>query len=88
MTNEYSFTVPGRLHGKGTFEVVNKGEQNHEMAVYTIADGKTARRRAGVPLLDEPPAGPPPITPSGGIAASGARHEHAVHARLSRPGTT
>ena len=70
VTNEYSFTDPGRLLGKGTFEIVNQGEQNHEMAVYKIAEGKTARRRAGVLLVDEPPAGPPPITPSGGISAA------------------
>ena len=69
VTNEYSFTIPADFSGKGTFEVVNQGEQNHEMAVYAIAEGKTARRRAGVLLVDRRrPTGPPPITPSGGIA--------------------
>ena len=42
VTNEYSFTIPADFSGKGTFEVVNQGQQNHEMAVYTIAEGKTA----------------------------------------------
>ena len=44
--------MPPSFSGNGTFEVFNKGQQNHEMAVYKIADGKTARRRAGVPRLD------------------------------------
>ncbi len=68
VTNEYSFTIPADFSGKGTFEVVNQGEQNHEMAVYTIAEGKTAADVQAFFSSTTPPAGPPPITPSGGIA--------------------
>jgi uncharacterized cupredoxin-like copper-binding protein len=68
VTNEYSFTIPADFSGKGTFAVVNQGQQNHEMAVYAIAEGKTAADVQAFFSSTTPPAGPPPITPSGGIA--------------------
>ncbi len=70
ITNEYSFTVPPSFSGKGTFEIFNKGQQNHEMAVYKIADGKTLADVQAFLSSTEPPAGPPPVTPSGGISAA------------------
>jgi hypothetical protein len=80
ITNEYSFTVPPSFSGKGTFEIFNKGQQNHEMAVYKIADGKTL---ADVQAFLARPSLPRPAARHsfGRHLGGGARHEHARHAR-------
>ena len=70
VTQEYSFTLPTDFSGNGTFEIKNEGEQNHEMAVYGLAEGATIADVQALLSSTEPPTGPPPIIPSGGISAA------------------
>src|SRR5262249_14231933 len=70
ITQEYKFTVPADFSGNGTFEVSNQGEQNHEMAVYQVAEGKTLADVQAYLSSETPPPGPPPVNPAGGISAA------------------
>lgn len=53
----------------GSYTITNKGTQPHEAAIYAPADGKTTQDIRDYFASPTPPAGPPPFTPAGGIAA-------------------
>ena len=82
VTKEYNFTLPQGFSGNGTFDISNQGEQNHEMAVYAVAPGSTTADVQAFLASTEPPAGPPPIIPSGGISAAAPGSDIFVHLDL------
>jgi hypothetical protein len=65
--DEFAFALPQEF--SGTFAVTNDGEQVHEAAIYSIAEGSTIDDVVG--FLSDPASatGPPPFEPVGGIAA-------------------
>ena len=76
---EYSFGAEGVTDAKasstkpielkaGPTTFANEGEQLHEAAIYKPAPGKTAKDVIEY-FKQQTPTGPPPITPSGGVAA-------------------
>jgi uncharacterized cupredoxin-like copper-binding protein len=83
VTKEYNFTLPQSFSGNGTFDISNQGEQNHEMAVYAVAPGSTAADVQAFLASTEPPTGPPPIIPSGGISAAAPGSDVFVHLDLT-----
>jgi uncharacterized cupredoxin-like copper-binding protein len=75
---EYAFGAEGATDAKasptkpieleaGTTTFANEGEQLHEAAIYKPAAGKTATDVIEY-FKQQSPTGPPPITPSGGVA--------------------
>lgn len=65
---DFSFSIPEGFTGKGTITFQNNGPQQHEVAVYRIAEGKTFADVQAF-FSPNPPEGPPPIQSSGGVAA-------------------
>jgi uncharacterized cupredoxin-like copper-binding protein len=69
--NDFSFGFPADgLPAKGVVAVKNAGAQDHEIALYQLAAGKTlddAKAFLLTPPGAPPPAGPPPITEAGGM---------------------
>ena len=66
---DFTFEPPADFNGNGTYEVTNKGNEVHELAMFEIADGKTLDDVKGfilTPPGTPPPAGPPPFTQVGG----------------------
>ena len=41
--DDFSYTLPADFNGQGTVEVVNQADQPHEMTMYQLAEGATAR---------------------------------------------
>jgi uncharacterized cupredoxin-like copper-binding protein len=66
---DFVFEPPADFNGNGTYAVLNKGNEVHELALFKIADGKTLDDVKGF-ILTPPgapaPAGPPPFTEVGG----------------------
>ena len=69
--NDFSFGFPAAgLPGKGVVAVKNAGTQDHEIALYRLAAGKTlddAKASLLTPPGAPPPTGTPPITAVGGL---------------------
>jgi uncharacterized cupredoxin-like copper-binding protein len=66
---DFVFEPPADFNGNGMYEVTNKGNEVHELALFKIADGKTLDDVKGfilTPPGTPPPAGPPPFTEVGG----------------------
>lgn len=62
---DFSFDMPSSLPGgHATYQVVNHGQQPHELNVLKLAPGTT---EADVLAWDSAPSGPPPFTFVGGI---------------------
>jgi len=65
---DFGYAGPTEADAGGRLEVVNGGEQVHELALYRLNDGVTASDFAAA--LAGPsgqPPGPPPVTPAGGV---------------------
>lgn len=62
--NDFSITLPQGFTGRGTYRVVNRGAQPHEVAIVRLAPGKTVQDLQA--FVAGPPSGPPPIIPAGG----------------------
>jgi uncharacterized cupredoxin-like copper-binding protein len=66
---DFVFEPPAGFNGNGTYAVVNKGNEVHELALFKIAEGKTLDDVKGFllsPPGSPPPAGPPPFSEAGG----------------------
>jgi hypothetical protein len=67
-TSEFAFDIAPEFDGNGTFTIDNTGaEQVHEAVFYELTDGATVDDAVAA-LTADPPAGPPPIVPAGGVA--------------------
>jgi uncharacterized cupredoxin-like copper-binding protein len=64
---DFGFEVPDDFDGSGTFLFNNEGDQAHELTAYSVDDGTTVDDVLGF-LGGDARAGPPPITPAGGVA--------------------
>jgi hypothetical protein len=70
-TSEFAFDIPPAFDGNGTFTIDNTGgEQVHEAVFYSLTDGATVDDAVAA-LTADPPTGPPPIVPAGGVALVG-----------------
>jgi hypothetical protein len=65
---DFSFSIPEGFTGNGTITFQNDGPQQHEVAIYRIADGKTFADVQAF-FSPEPPEGPPPFQDGSGVAA-------------------
>lgn len=64
---DFSFTLPANIKaGQQVWQIVNKGEQIHELALIKLAEGKTM---ADVAAFMEAPHGVPPFEFAGGLQA-------------------
>jgi hypothetical protein len=54
--------------GQHTLTVTNKGPQPHEATLVKLNDGTTVEEVVQFFTATQPPSGPPPWTPAGGIA--------------------
>jgi hypothetical protein len=61
---DFSFEVPVFHAGRGTYKIVNSGQQIHEFVVVRLAPGKTADDAV---KFFSAPAGPPPFQAVGGM---------------------
>jgi uncharacterized cupredoxin-like copper-binding protein len=61
---DFAFEVPVFHGGRGTYRIVNQGQQIHEFVVVRLAPGKTADDAA---RFFSAPAGPPPFQSVGGM---------------------
>ncbi|HVM52288.1 MAG TPA: hypothetical protein VM262_03745 [Acidimicrobiales bacterium] len=67
--SEYEFGLgDDALLESGRYEVVNRGQQYHEVVLYAPAEGSTAQDVIDFFTSEAPPAGPPPFVPAGGTA--------------------
>jgi len=64
--NDFSIALPPGFTGRGTYRVVNRGAQPHEVAIVRLAPGKTMQDFQAFVSQPGPPSGPPPIIPAGG----------------------
>jgi len=68
---DFGYKIPDNLKS-GTVALKNDGAQNHEMAIYKLASGKTLQDLLAFFAASEsgtPPSGPPPFAAAGGLAA-------------------
>lgn len=79
---DYAYTVPRDLKA-GTYNVVNKGQEPHEVTIAKLADGADAA--AAIAFFDKP-TGRPPFTSVGGMQALLPGSSQALRLTLS-PGT-
>jgi hypothetical protein len=79
-TTEFAFQVPSGFDGQGTFAVANDGEQQHELAIYRLADGASVGD--AVDALVEA-TGPPPMTPVTGVGPLGSQRATDAYVELA-----
>jgi hypothetical protein len=65
--DDFSIEMPEGFDGSGTFEIVNEGEQPHEIAFLRVADGKTPGDVEA--FFKGEVEGPPPFDFAGGMQA-------------------
>lgn len=63
--SDFAFAFPKNFTGRGTYRVVNRGAQPHEVGFLRLAPGKTLEEVKAF-FAGQAPAGPPPIIPAGG----------------------
>jgi uncharacterized cupredoxin-like copper-binding protein len=69
---DFTFEPPADFNGNGTYEVTNKGNEVHELALFEIADGKTlddVKNYFDAFFNGQAPAGDPPGVLVGGISS-------------------
>lgn len=58
---DFQFTMPDQIKaGAQTWQIENKGEQWHEMAVFKLNEGVTVEDVLAMMMSEAPPEGPPP----------------------------
>lgn len=62
--NDFSITLPQGFTGQGSYRVINRGVQPHEVNVVRLTPGKTMEDLKT--WVAKPTAGPPPAIPLGG----------------------
>jgi hypothetical protein len=82
---DYEYELPDDFTGQGTYVLDQQGPQAHEMAVYRVNDG-SAFSDVEAFFQTAEPAGPPPMTPAGGLGTLQVNGEATVTLDLS-PGT-
>jgi len=65
---DFEWFLPDSFTGKGWYKLTNTADQPHELAVHSLADGKTAGDAKAYLTSTEPPSGPPPFGDRAGAA--------------------